>query len=289
MGYSCGGDAANAEQRLAEQTRRANIVKGYKDGRFTSANFGNGVLNTYWGPDLMDDHMALMDISSVDKYPYTSPQIRFEYGRAPDWNKLGGTEGNAQSSAAYGWQVDQMMKWQDPNRRQPIWIFVETAQPLLDETGSGVITPDQIEGAIWSAITNEARGISFFQHNNNDSTGCGFYSIVDSGCTATKTKLKTTIGNVKTLAPVINTQSYAWDFGATKIDTMLKAHDSYAYIFSSVGVGGTTGSKTFTLPAVITGTTVEVVNEGRSLSVSGGKFTDTFAAEYSHHIYKIKI
>lgn len=31
---------------------------------------------------------------------------------------------------------------------------------------------------------------------------------------------------------------------------------------------------------------IEVVGEGRTITPSGGKFTDTFAAEYTHHIYR---
>jgi hypothetical protein len=52
-------------------------------------------------------------------------------------------------------------------------------------------------------------------------------------------------------------------------------------------LGDSTGSKTFTLPAGVTATSVTVVGEDRTIPVSSGKFTDGFAAEYSHHVYKI--
>jgi hypothetical protein len=39
----------------------------------------------------------------------------------------------------------------------------------------------------------------------------------------------------------------------------------------------------------IKGTTVEVMNEGRTLDVSGSSFTDDFAFEFTHHIYRITI
>ena len=81
---------------------------------------------------------------------------------------------------------------------------------------------------------------------------------------------------------------------------MLKAYNGYAYIFAALGMkanneaatSGTvdpTGSKTFTLPTGVTGTTVEVVGESRNITVSGGQFTDTFANEYTHHVYKIAL
>ena len=56
-----------------------------------------------------------------------------------------------------------------------------------------------------------------------------------------------------------------------------------------MGRDGTTGSKTFTLPAGVTGSQVEVLNENRTIQVQGGKFTDSFANEYTHHVYKISL
>jgi len=51
---------------------------------------------------------------------------------------------------------------------------------------------------------------------------------------------------------------------------------------------GTTGVQTFTLPTGVGGT-ISVVGENRTISATGGTFTDTFAAEYTHHIYKIAL
>jgi hypothetical protein len=95
---------------------------------------------------------------------------------------------------------------------------------------------------------------------------------------------------VTALAPVLNTQSYVWNFGTTGLDTMLKQLGNFAYIFASVGVAGTTGAKTFTVPAAATGTVVDVIDEARTLTINSSKqFTDTFAAESSHHVYKYRL
>jgi hypothetical protein len=51
---------------------------------------------------------------------------------------------------------------------------------------------------------------------------------------------------------------------------------------------GSTGSRTFTLPAGLTGN-VEVVGEGRTIAVADGSFTDSFASEFTHHIYRIAL
>ena len=72
-------------------------------------------------------------------------------------------------------------------------------------------------------------------------------------------------------------------------DTMLKTYQGDAYIFAGVGLAQKAGQKTFTLPAGVHGTTVTVVDENRTIPVTAGKFTDSFAAESSHHIYKVSI
>ena len=157
--------------------------------------------------------------------------------------------------------------------------------PFLTESVRRTITPDQVEGAVWSAIINEARGIAYFQHNNNDT--CDTYSILDCG-QPIRDKLTAVHRKIRSLAPAINTQSYRYDF-KSGTETMLKAHNGHAYIFASVGLGQTTGTKTFTLPAGVEGRTIVVEGEGRTLPVAGGRFTDSFPHEYSHHVYRIAL
>lgn len=308
MGY--GGCSGTEQQQLATQQSFVNKVKAYNDGRFVHANFGNGILRTFWSPTTMNQQVRLMDSASADKYTYTSPDVAGIIDGihdAPDWPN-GVPVPRAYS---YGWQADQMKRFQDPASPRPIWTFIETAKPYLGESGSLTIQPDQMEGAVWSAIIHEARGIAYFQHNNGTGTCTANYSIVD--CPAVHAAVKAVNAQVQALAPVLNTQSY---YNTTRVvngftyyqysfnngtDTMLKTYNGSAYIFAALGMkcnnstcsnGGTVdapGSKTFTLPAGVTGTTVTVVGENRTLPVTGGTFTDTFAAEYSHHIYQIAL
>jgi hypothetical protein len=267
--------------RLAVQQGYSKQFRSYNDGRFLQANFGNGVLRTFWAPTTMDDQVQLMDVSSVDKYAYTSPPVQDLLRSSPDWP----AGANPKSAASYGWLQDQMERFQDPAKIRPNWVFIETARPLLTEANAGTISPDQIEGAVWSAILHGARGIAYFQHNNNGQ--CGTYSLV--GCSqALKDRVASVDAAIKSLAPVLNTQSYQWNF-SSNTDTMLKATNGSAYVFAAIGLNQTAGTKEFTLPSGVTGTTVEVVGEARSLKVTGGKFTDTFAAEYTHHIYKVTL
>jgi hypothetical protein len=260
------------------------IHKGYvadlrnkADGRFLQANFGNGVLGSYWSPTTMDDHLALVDVSSVDKYAYTSPHVQDLLRDSPFW-----PEGkNPSSAGAYGWQQDRMESFMSPAASKPNWVFVETAKPFLTESGATTITVDQIRGAVWNGIIHGAAGIAYFQHNNN---GCGTYSLLTCG-QALRDGVAAVNAQVAELAPVINSPSYAWSFGAG-LETALKARGGDAYILAMTDGG--TGERTFSLPAGLAGS-VEVVGEGRTLTVESGTFTDRFAAESTVHIYRVAI
>jgi hypothetical protein len=362
MPPECSSGASGA---LKAQQGWDNLVASYNDGRFDMANFGNGILRTFWssetnpltGNSYMSDQVRTVDVASADKYTYTSPDVATIIDGvhdAPDWPN-GVPVARAYS---YGWQADQMRRFQNPNDLHPVWTFVESAQPYLGEQGAGIITPEQMEGAVWSALIHEARGISYFDHNSNDNgfpnskankdpNYCqGGYAIPECAnldctgkttgkCTRSTIKCASTDNTcgdsgglcviadvhcftaavdeqVRNLAPVLNTQSYA---NATRVvngftyhyytfnngtDAMLKTYNGSAYIFAALGMHcatssctsgsvDATGSKTFTLPNGVNGTSVTVVGEDRTIPVSGGKFTDTFANEYTHHVYKVAL
>jgi len=277
IGLGCTGSDATAN--LVDQTKKVNRVHAFSDGRFTMANYSNGVLDTYWAKESMAGLMEIVDVASVDKYAYTSPFVDGQMVHSPHWPS--GTE--PASSGSYGWLADRMRAYQNPAGVHPNWIFVEAAMPLLNDAGSLTISPEQIEGAAWSAILHEARGLAYFQHNNGQT--CGFYSLVD--CDPKRLdQIKAINAGIQSLAPVINTQSYKFNFNSTT-DTMLKAYDGSAYIFAGIGLGQPTGLKTFIVPPGVRGSVVEVVGENRTLPVNGGSFSDNFANEYSHHTYRL--
>ena len=273
-----GGNCASTGEQgsLAIERSDAAWFSSRKDGRFLQANFGNGVLGTYWAPTTMPDFVGLMDVTSVDKYAYTSPTVDTLLTTSPEWPK----GKNPDSAGAYGWLQDRMATFS--NAAKPNWVFVETARPYLNDNGARTIQPDQIEGAVWNSIIHGASGIAYFQHNSDPS--CGNYSILQCGPALTA-KITAIDQQVESLAPIINTPSYQWDFGPG-LDTALKTYDGSAYILAMTD--GTTGTKTFTLPHGVTGT-IQVIGENRTITPIKGTFTDTFAHEYTHHIYKITL
>jgi hypothetical protein len=276
-----GCDGGTEYQNLAIMRSWVSQLRSLNDGRFLYTNFGNGVLGTFWARNTMRQFVQALDASSVDKYAYTSPHNAELIAGSPHWPRGAAVA----RSATYGWLARRMRTFQDPRRIRPTWVFVETAKPYLTEAGARTITPEQVEGAVWAAITNEARGIVYFQHNND--SRCATYSIVDCG-PALRNRLASVHAEIRRLAPVLNTQSYRWNF-RSGTDTMLKRHGGSAYVFASLGVRDEPGTKTFTLPGGVNGATVAVVGEGRTLPVRNRRFTDTFARESSHHVYRVSL
>jgi len=280
MGLGC--HSATAAANLAEQERMVSAVRLRGDGRFSQANFGNGILGTFWARGTMARLVQSVDVASVDKYAYTSPQVQSIIPGSPAW--VAGAR--VASSATYGWLADRLRSYLDPRSPHPSWVVVETGRPYLTEAGAKVIEPAQIQGAVWSAIVHEARGIVYFQHSNNPACS-STYSLVDCD-QPHRDAVKAVDAQISALAPVLNSQSYVWNFTAA-VDTMLKTYDGHAYVFASVGLKGSTGRKVFTLPHGVEGSTVTVVGESRTLPVADHRFSDSFTSEWSHHIYRISL
>ena len=271
-----------------------------KTGGFTYANWTSGIITYDRSMKFSTDYYNTANVNSVDQYFYAVPhcdwganQLRW---RTPQGQTPINTT-NCRTASSYG----KIMSLQQEvnaarNVQAPLW-----ALPTVISTGGSTggykqLTPEQTKAQVWASIIHEARGIVWFsqspdQQNINDCiSGDAFADarVRNTACLKDQVAAAGVVNNqIKALAPVLNTQSYKWDFGAG-IDSMLKVKDGYAYVFAMTD-DGKTGSRTFTLPQGVNGSTVEVLNEGRTLSVQGGKFTDTFSNEYTHHVYKVSL
>lgn len=123
MGLGCSG--GNEDENLADQKAMVKRLRDRNDGRFMFANYGNGLLHTYWAVETMDDLMQLVDVASADKYFYTSPHIWGIVPDSPYWPK----GAKVASSGSYGWFVDQMKRYLEPTNLHPNWMFIEVARP----------------------------------------------------------------------------------------------------------------------------------------------------------------
>jgi hypothetical protein len=269
-------------------------------GRFTYANWTSGII-TYDVPmQLSMDYFSTANVNSVDQYFYAVPQCDWGDGtlrwRTPkEQNPIAPV--NCRTASSYG-KIMQLQQEINAARgvQAPLW-----ALPTVISTGGSTggykqLGPEQVQAQVWASIIHEARGIVWFsqspdQQNVNDCiSGDAFQDarIHSAACLKDQVAAAGVVNHaITSLAPVINTQSYVWDFGEGT-DTVLKAKDGSAYIFAMTD-DGLTGSRTFTLPGGITGSTVEVLGENRSIHIQGGKFTDAFPNEYTHHVYRIAL
>jgi hypothetical protein len=107
--------------------------------------------------------------------------------------------------------------------------------------------------------------------------------------TGMSTQIPATVAAIQALAPVISTQTITWIFN-TQLDTMMKAPgDGNVYIFAMQSLLYSSGTYALTLPPGISGATATVLNESRTINITDGVFSDTFAGEYTVHIYQIAI
>ena len=201
---------------------------------------------------------------------------------------------NPRSASSYGAMVRGLRQLNDQGEtKKPIWMFVEILSGSPGEEFVRYIDPDELKGAVMSSIINEARGIVWFNNvaSETHSVGNVLREAQVKGVSFVGYEQVVAMGEINNLvhglAPVINTQSYEWNFGSG-LDTMLKAHNGYAYIFAMTD-DGSTGSRTLVLPDGISGDTAEVIGENRTITINNGTLTDNFQNEYTYHIYKIRL
>ncbi len=283
--------AAEGQKYLAEQK-----AKFAGDGRFNYVNFSQIVIGQDMPAKDSEKYVnAYTDVASVDMYWYTVPFCSWD--PMPVRYLVPVTQTNCRTASSYGKTMESLRQRDATDGKlQSLWQFVEILNggPGDDQPFVANITAGQLQGAVMNSLIHEARGLVYFNQSLNGT--CTGGSIVRQTqvdpkfCAAPQVAAAGEINNrIHDLAPVLNSQSYRYDFGPG-LDTMLKAKDGYAYIFSMVDDALNPGARTFTLPEGISGKKVEVLYENRSIDVAANNtFKDTFKAEYSYHIYKVKI
>ncbi|YCK84013.1 hypothetical protein M1D89_12660 [Arthrobacter sp. D3-18] len=271
-----------------------------RTGRFTYANWTAGIITYDTSMQYSTDYYNTVNVNSVDQYFYAVPQCDWGEG-ALRWRTPKGQNpinpSNCRTASSYG---KIMSLQQEVNAARgvpaPLWALPTVISTGGSKGGYQQLSPEQVQAQVWASIIHEARGIVWFsqspdQQNVNDCiSGDAFQDarIHSADCLKEQVAAVGVVNNaIRSYAPVLNTQSYAWDFG-TGTDTMLKVKDGSAYIFAMTDDGGE-GTRVFTLPAGLSGSTVEVVHENRSIPVQHGQFTDAFPNEYTHHVYRIAL
>ncbi|MEU7893442.1 hypothetical protein AB0B45_11315 [Nonomuraea sp. NPDC049152] len=266
----------------AMKTLKDKLPKG--DGRMYYANYGKGV--GMWWSDKDNGRFVndYTDLVSTDMYWYTDAGVCVEAKTI-----LKFPDNECPRAADYGWLMDKQRKLDAMDGKfQPVYNFVEVGWPFTDQNKMGVraIEPGQLKGAVMNSIIHEARGILYFNHSFGGP--CTSQHALREPCYQ---PIRAAAGEVnkqiKQLAPVLNTQSYAFDFGEG-LETMLKGRDGSFYVFAMIERGSEPGKRSLTLPPELASAAqVEVLFENRSIPVEHGRFVDSFETEYGYHIYKL--
>ena len=244
------------------------------DGRARYANFGFG-MHFFIKDGPAAKFLNYSDISSLDTYWYTDLGMCEKSHTAPEL---------CRKSASYGATMDRIRGLDAMDGKlQPIYAFVEVGLPFSQFTTP--IQPDELSGAVMNSLIHEAKGVIYFNHNFGGE--CISQHVLRDACgAAIRPSVTETNRRVRELAPVLNTQSIQHQFSPA-LDTMFKEYNGSWYVFAMTSRGSAPGSHTLILPNGLKAAKAEVLYENRTVPIDGGKFTDTFAAEYTYHVYKI--
>lgn len=252
------------------------------DGRLVYNNFGKGV--AFWNSEEAAARYVaeFQDVVSADTYWFTDDNI-CELGEG------GGRRGVVKQprchlAANYGWTVRRVRRLLRPARGKPVWSFVEVGHPF-SEAHWPSITPAQVRAATLSSLINGARGVVYFNHSFGGPAPTQ-HALREPAYAAVRTVVTKTNALIRRLAPVLNAP-FADGLASTTaaVDTMAKYYHGNFYLFAGSRAAGRQ-SATFWMPCV-GDATATVIDEDRTIPVTDGAFTDTFADGNAVHIYRI--
>ncbi|MBN1810162.1 MAG: hypothetical protein JW909_13940 [Planctomycetes bacterium] len=164
---------------------------------------------------------------------------------------------------------------------KPVWCWIECTKIAADSAAKP--TPAQVKSEVWMALIHGANGFGYFCHSWTPSFDEAAL-LHDAEMLAAVTELN---ARVQSLAAVLNSPTAAGEVAVASgnagvpVDIMVKHNGGYTYVFAAAMRDDNT-TATFTLPGA---TTVEVMDEGRSIPAPGGSFEDGFSG-YGIHLYR---
>jgi hypothetical protein len=281
---------SNAAGAAAARQQLTSIRNGLPaDGRARYNNYGKGVI--FWNSDSDSEQYVndFQDLVSSDIYWFTEGDA---CAQSQGGELLGLarnlTSAECHRAANYGAQVDRM-RFLDglDGQRKPIWNFVETGHPFDNNmNGARSIAPAELRAAVWHSIIAGARGILYFQHSFGGPCA-GDHHTIRSNCEGTRPAVTAVDAQVKALAPVLNAQTVdGLVAGSPGLRTMAKWQAGKFWIFAGRTTNGGQTSNTIALPCA-GNATASVDGESRTVPVTNGQLTDTFADGNAVHIYRI--
>ncbi|MEJ3405286.1 DUF4082 domain-containing protein [Rathayibacter sp. YIM 133350] len=282
--YPGHGDVCSPSDSPCGYTVIKTLIDANPAGVMTYANYGKGV--TFWQSDAeARPFVNATDVVSADNYWFTDPNIcgATEGGWGPGTG-VPLSDAQCRSAANYGWTVGHLRRLVQPTGSRPVWNFVEVGHPA-GEDWTPTITAPQIRAAVWSGIIHGARGVIYFNHNFGGP--CQSQHVLREQCGATvRPTVSSVNAQISELAPVLNAPFIDGLVTASgHVDSAVKLYEGVFYVIA----GSTSDNpQQVTFSSECTGgTTANVLGESRTVPISGGRFSDTFADGNAVHIYRI--
>ena len=267
----------------AGYTVMEDALKRVPAGVMSYTNYGKGV--TFWETNAeAAQFVKYPALVSADNYWFTDPNICGAWEGA----SIAGTPGTALTApqcrlaANYGKTVERVRELVSPLGSKPVWNFVEVGHPFTLNSAPTITAP-QIRAAVWSGIIHGARGTIYFNHNFGGA--CQSQHVLRDSCGAGVRPTVTAVNKqVAALAPVLNAPFVDGLVSTTgKVDTAVKMYNGSLYVLA--GSAQPAAQSVTVTSECKAATTATVINENRTVPVSGGKFVDTFADGNAVHLY----
>jgi hypothetical protein len=177
--------------------------------------------------------------------------------------------------------IDSLRSWSDYSK--PVWCWIECTKIAGQRQRKP--TPAEVRAEVWMALIHGAKGFGYFCHSftppQDDAALLHDAEMLNA--------VKTINSRVKSLSTALNSPDageYATvesSNAAVPVHFMSKKQDNTYYLFSvAMRCGFTTAAF-----RVKSGSVAEVIDEGRTIRITDGIFSDNFSP-YEVHLYKIK-
>jgi len=249
-------------------------IKAVDPSRPVMLNLGQGVAWDGWygrgvrtnHPEDYAEYVKGGDIVSFDIYPAV-------HDRAEVAGKLW--------FVAQG--VERLRKWTEDKRI--VWDCIECTRISNVKVKP---TPHQVRAEVWMSIIHGSRGLIYFVHQFKpkfvEPALLEDAEMVEA-VTALNKQIRT-LGTVINSAAVADAATVASSSADVPIQITARKHGGAMYLFA-VAMRDGEATATFTVTGAAKDAKVEVIDETRTLSLTDGRFTDSFKG-YDAHLYRIK-